>query len=63
MDSDLFAMAKIRRIGHDHQAPFQVLVVVHLLISSGDRRQKQTTTWPTYLRTHFLCADSGPLVK
>ena len=47
-------MAKIGRIGHDHQALFQILhvvvLVVLLLISGGDTRQKQTTTWPIYLR-------------
>ena len=42
-----FAMAKIRRIGHDHHAPFQdlvVLVVVLVVISSGDARRKQAAT-------------------
>ena len=40
-------MAQTRRIGHDHQAPFQVVVVG---ISSGDTRLKQTNTWPINLR-------------
>ena len=42
----IFAMAKIRRIGHDHHAPFQdlVLVLVLFVISSGDARQKQAAT-------------------
>ena len=51
----LFAMAKIQKIGHDHQAPFWLVVVCIVLlyccigISSGDTRQKQATTWPIYL--------------
>ena len=28
----IFAMAKIHRIGHDHQAPFQVVALVVVLI-------------------------------
>ena len=28
----IFAMAKIRRIGHDHHAPFQVVLVVVVLL-------------------------------
>ena len=46
--SFVFAMAKIRRIGHDHHAPFQVvvlvLVVLVVVISSGDTRRKQVAT-------------------
>ena len=57
----VFAIAKIRRIGHDHQAPFRVLIV--LGISSGDTRRKQTTTWPIYLRPPIFFTDSGPPIK
>ena len=66
MAQHVFAMAKIRRIGHDHQAPFQVLVLVVLVvlvlgISSGDTRRKQTTTWPIYLRPPIFLQILDPL--
>ena len=45
-----FAIAKIQRIGHDHQAPFWLVVLYcNLGISSGNTRRKQATTWPIYL--------------
>ena len=47
-------MAKIRRIGHDHQPPIWGVVVVTVGISSGDTRQKQATTWPIYLGPHIF---------
>ena len=61
-EENLFAMAQIRRIGHDHQELFWHLVVVVLLlgISSGDTRQKQATTWPIYLGPPIFFADSEP---
>ena len=31
-EESLFSMAKISRIGHDHPAPFQVVVVVDLFL-------------------------------
>ena len=42
-------MAKIRRIGHDHEAPFRHLVLVLVLVllvevSSGDAKRKQAAT-------------------
>ena len=43
------AIAMIRRNGHDHQAPFWLVVVLVVGISSGVMRQKQATTWPIYL--------------
>ena len=46
---NVLAMAKIRRIGHDHQAPFwHLLVVLVVGISSGDTRQKHATTYTIY---------------
>ena len=62
-------MAQICRIGHDHQATFQVIVVFILAvvlvfgIASGDTRQKklphgQYTSDPIFLKT-----DSGPPIK
>ena len=43
---NLFAMAKIQRIGHDHRALFWHLVLLVLLVdvSSGDAKQKQAAT-------------------
>ena len=63
MQFAVFAMAKIRRIGHDHQAPFQVLVLVLVVlgISSSDTRRKQTTTWPIYPRPPIFLQILDPL--
>ena len=45
----LFAMAQIRRIGHDHQAPFwHLLVLVVFEVSSGDAKRKQAATRGEY---------------
>ena len=61
----IFAMAQICRIGHDHQAPFQVLLVLVLVlllgISSGDTRRKLTTTWPIYPRPPIFLQILDPL--
>ena len=48
----LFAMAKIRRISHDHQAPFFFfffLLSVLLLGIKCDPKQNQTAIWLVYL--------------
>ena len=58
-DSVVFAMAKIRRIGHDHQARFWLVVVVGT--SSGDTRQKQANTWPIYLGPPIFLKILDPL--
>ena len=47
-------MAKIRRIGHDHQAPFWHLHLILLLlllvdVSSGDAKRKQAATCTIHL--------------
>ena len=44
-----FAMAQIRRIGHDHQAPFWHLVVL-VEVSSGDAKRKQAAKCTIHLR-------------
>ena len=46
--SNIFAMAKIQRIGHAHKAPFWLVVLVVVGISSGDTRRKQATTNTIY---------------
>ena len=49
---NIFAMTKIQRIGHDHQAPFWHLVLVLLLlvdVSSGDAKRKQAATCSLHL--------------
>ena len=55
-----FAMAKIRRIGHDHQAPFWhlVLVVEYQALTQSENKlpHAQYTLKPQY----FLFTDSGP---
>ena len=53
-------MAQIHRIGHDHQAPFQVVVVVFVPISSGDMRQKPHGQ---YSSDPNIVTDFGLLMK
>ena len=60
----IFAMAKICGIGHDHQAPFQVVVVLlvlAVLIPIADIRQKQTTIWPMHLTPQIFLQILDPL--
>ena len=46
----IFAMAKIRRIGHDHPAPFwHLLLLVLLDVSNGDAKRKHAATCTIYL--------------
>ena len=53
----LFAMAKIRRIGHDHQAPFW-----HVLdVSSGDAKRKQAATCTIHLGPPIFLQILDPL--
>ena len=52
--TSFFARAQICRIGHDHQAPFWVVLLVVLL----DTRQKQTITRQVYLRPPIFFTDS-----
>ena len=58
-----FAMAKIRRMGHDHQAPFWHLVVLLLLleVSSGDAKRKQAATCTIHLGPPIFLQILDPL--
>ena len=58
----VFAMAKIRRIGHDHEAPFWHLLVVLLLeVSSGDAKRKQAATCTIHLGPPIFLQILDPL--
>ena len=57
--TSIFAMALICRIGHDHQAPWVVLVLV--LFQAVTRGEQKTTTWPIYLRLPILLQILDPL--
>ena len=55
---EVFAMAKIRRIGHDHEAPFwHVLVEVF----SGDAKRKQTATCTIHFGPRIFLQILDPL--
>ena len=56
-------MAKIRRIGHDHQAPFWHLLVLVLLleVSSGDAKRKQAATCTIHLGPPIFLQILDPL--
>ena len=56
-----FAMAKIRRIGHDHQASFWHVVVVVLDVSSGDTKRKQAATCTIHLGPPLFLQILDPL--
>ena len=58
----IFAMAKIRRIGHDHQAPFwHVVVVLVVEVSSGDAKRKQAATCTIHLGPPIFLQILDPL--
>ena len=63
--SDIFAMAQICIIAHDHQAPFWFVVVVLLLLflqgQTVTQGKKQTTTWPIYLMPPIFLPILDPL--
>ena len=61
-----FAMATLRRIGHDHQAPFWPLLLLLLLVlllgvSSGDAKQKQAATYTIHLGPPICLQILDPL--
>ena len=55
----LFAMAKIRRLGHDNHAPFQVVLVVVVLENQAVTRGKNNL--PLWTPNFFT--DSEPPIK
>ena len=59
----VFAMAQIRRIGHNHQTPFWHLVGVLLLldISNGDAKQKQAALCTIHLGPQIFLQILNPL--
>jgi hypothetical protein len=57
----VFAMAQIRRIGHDHQVPFWHVLVLLVEESSGDAKQKQAATCKIHLGPPIFFQILDPL--
>ena len=60
----VFAMAQIRRIGHDHQALFWhvlVLLVLVVEVSSADAKRKQAATCTIHLGPPIFLQIPDPL--